>query len=154
MRYNVDQFELPLGCVKRTKPSWRSGCEQRGVCVRCQRTTLAVLHVRQAVNGGRHFVWVCSECSRMNPSCDRQLFVPRRVVEQWLTQKQIDALPVIEVHDERTRCEVCGEPDVELHHWAPKHLFGERSEQWPSCYLCKTCHKVWHDSVTPNMCHA
>lgn len=50
-------------------------------------------------------------------------------------------------------CHVCGDKDVELHHIAPRHLFGSECELWPTVYLCKKHHKQWHDLVTPNMCN-
>jgi protein-arginine kinase activator protein McsA len=47
-------------------------------------------------------------------------------------------------------CEVCNLNEGELHHWAPQYLFQD-ADQWPTSYLCRTCHKKWHDLVTPNM---
>ena len=49
------------------------------------------------------------------------------------------------------KCERCGKLGVELHHWAPFHLFGEDSESWPKSKLCRSCHMLWHKVVTPNM---
>lgn len=51
------------------------------------------------------------------------------------------------------KCVVCGNKDVELHHFAPVHLFGSEAEKWPKAYLCRLHHKQWHDLVTPNMCN-
>lgn len=49
-------------------------------------------------------------------------------------------------------CEVCKSTEnVEVHHWAPAHLFGPESEKWPVGYLCRTCHVKWHKIVTPRM---
>ena len=48
-------------------------------------------------------------------------------------------------------CAHCGSKSgTEWHHWAPKHLF-EDPDNWPGDYLCKPCHKYWHDIVTPEM---
>ena len=48
-------------------------------------------------------------------------------------------------------CDRCGSSDgTELHHWAPSHLF-EDSWQWPTSYLCRQCHTLWHQIVTPKM---
>ena len=47
-------------------------------------------------------------------------------------------------------CEVCGANGGELHHWAPQYLF-EDADNWPKSYLCRACHRKWHDLVTPNM---
>lgn len=51
----------------------------------------------------------------------------------------------------QNKCEVCGGNGVEYHHWAPTHLFGDEADKWPCSYLCRACHKKWHDIVTPNM---
>lgn len=49
-------------------------------------------------------------------------------------------------------CAVCGSTEkIEKHHWAPQHLFGDESENWPTAYLCQPCHVRWHQIVTPNM---
>ena len=63
----------------------------------------------------------------------------------------VDALPVKEIAAS-PRCTRCGERGAELHHWAPRALFCD-AEYWPKDYLCKECHKVWHDRVTPNLRH-
>lgn len=53
----------------------------------------------------------------------------------------------------KVKCYVCGHSNVELHHFAPYHLFGRDADKWPVAYLCKEHHKQWHDIVTPNMCN-
>ena len=49
------------------------------------------------------------------------------------------------------KCEVCNANEAEKHHWAPFHLFGMDCEKWPTSYLCRACHRKWHDLVTPEM---
>ena len=50
-------------------------------------------------------------------------------------------------------CAVCGSIDnLERHHWAPKHLFKDRADDYPTSLLCKLCHSEWHDKMTPFMC--
>ncbi len=59
-------------------------------------------------------------------------------------------LPI--VNDNRAdRCEVCGALGVQVHHWAPRHLFGTEADVWPTSKLCVNHHTYWHDKVTPNM---
>lgn len=60
--------------------------------------------------------------------------------EEYIEKKQI-----------QIKCEVCDSNEAELHHWAPQYLFGEEADQWPVGYLCRACHRKWHDLVTPNM---
>jgi protein-arginine kinase activator protein McsA len=57
---------------------------------------------------------------------------------------------MMEKHNKQIHCEVCDVEGGELHHWAPQYLFND-AEKWPKSYLCRTCHKRWHDLVTPNM---
>src|SRR5574340_592934 len=63
----------------------------------------------------------------------------------------IDELPVIENYSSQEQCIVCGAVGAELHHWAPKHLFGDTAEAYPKSYLCHHHHMLWHDLVTPDM---
>ncbi len=49
-------------------------------------------------------------------------------------------------------CAVCGTVGPrEVHHWAPRHLFGADADKWPTANLCGACHRQWHDLVTPKM---
>lgn len=49
-------------------------------------------------------------------------------------------------------CEVCKSTEnVEVHHWAPAHLFGPECIKWPVGFLCRPCHTKWHQLVTPDM---
>lgn len=41
-------------------------------------------------------------------------------------------------------CEVCGRLGTEVHHWAPREIFGLASYRWPTSKLCTTCHRKWH----------
>lgn len=42
-------------------------------------------------------------------------------------------------------CAVCGEPATELHHWAPRAIFGKQeAERWPRSWLCAGHHEQWH----------
>lgn len=55
----------------------------------------------------------------------------------------------IEPRRPRHKCAVCGADGAENHHWAPFHIFGDEADKWPQSYLCPSCHKRWHDLVTP-----
>ena len=49
-------------------------------------------------------------------------------------------------------CAACGAVGPrEVHHWAPRHLFGADADKWPTADLCGACHRRWHDLVTPAM---
>ena len=58
--------------------------------------------------------------------------------------------PVAHDYRDEEECERCGETGVELHHWAPRHLFDD-ADGWPMGMLCRACHMEWHRIVTPKM---
>lgn len=40
---------------------------------------------------------------------------------------------------------MCGSTDgCELHHLAPRNVFGEAAEDWPQVLVCVDCHAHWH----------
>lgn len=122
------------------------------VCKNCNIKTLGVLHLHIRQSGARGYMWVCSRCNRRGPF-DGPLFIANDLVERHLTKEQIDSLPVI-MPDASSRCVRCGRRDCELHHWAPRAIFGDAEcEQWPKDYLCKECHDLWHMLVTPQLVH-
>lgn len=45
-------------------------------------------------------------------------------------------------------CERCGDPASEVHHWAPRGLFGSDADAWPTGHLCSPCHREWHRTIT------
>lgn len=85
-------------------------------------------------NGSRHAYRGCVDCGRP--------------VEggRWLPDVNIDELPV--VLDERLSrppCIRCGAFGTELHHFAPRAIFGkDEAELWPTAWLCTGCHDFWH----------
>jgi hypothetical protein len=48
------------------------------------------------------------------------------------------------VNEPSGSCARCGRTDaIELHHWAPWHLFRD-ADDWPTSLLCPDCHRLWH----------
>lgn len=120
---------------------------KQGLCITCKTLQTAKLHLKISVSGAESFVWVCLTCRRFNPF-GGNLFIPSETVVKHLTQDQIAALPVM-MPDAYSRCVVCGERKAELHHWAPRAIFGDDCEKWPKDFLCKQCHDEWHKKMTP-----
>ena len=107
--------------------------------------TLTTYGIIIARNGTRQIRTVCESCGWVG-------------THSWgharFTDEERSALAV--VRDNRTRetarCEVCNAPEVELHHFAPVHLFGwEEADRWPTAWLCPDHHREWHRIVTPAM---
>jgi hypothetical protein len=105
-----------------------------------------ILHRRQMVSGGFHYCWMCSRCNQMHKQNGRT-WISFLIISQFLTPSQIDALPTIGP-SVIIACVKCGSHNAELHHWAPKAIFGkDQAEQWPTDYLCLACHQLWHDTI-------
>lgn len=103
-----------------------------------------------AKNGSTQVFFWCNRC--WNYADPFRAFVPHAELES--NNVGIDTLPIIDrwPDEVRIKCDVagCDNEGVELHHWAPKHLF-PNAELWPTNYLCTPHHKEWHDKITPKM---
>jgi hypothetical protein len=66
----------------------------------------------------------------------------------------IESIPIVEDYSDQIKCAVIGCVEIggEYHHFAPKHLFSDEADNWPTAYLCLKHHRQWHDLVTPKMC--
>jgi len=98
--------------------------------------------VRRCVNQGGHetYLFVCGHCGERTTH-----FVSKSaVVAEGLKPDDI------EPRRPRHKCEVCGADGAENHHWAPWFIFDSEANSWPQSFLCPSCHKRWHDLVTPN----
>ena len=126
----------------------------------CETKTLRALITRR---GHKQFAIWCN-CGN-KPK--RGTWIPHRIVTQHAHSKglTIDDIPT-QVDNtcnhcngtgcntcETEPCERCGSfQHLEIHHWAPWHLFND-ADKWPTSTLCRTCHKTWHSTVTPQMQH-
>lgn len=63
------------------------------------------------------------------------------------TAEQLAAMATLDWTSATPPCVVCGARGTELHHWAPRHLFGEEADLWPTANLCPACHTRWHTTV-------
>lgn len=119
------------------------GTEINQRCQRCQRCGgEAKLFQHVFRNGKRH---VTLRCSRCNANCDplHRPFVP---IPPGVN---VETLPVL--YDDRSAeysCERCGAIGAELHHWAPKVVFGkDEANDWPKSWLCPACHEEWASKI-------
>jgi hypothetical protein len=125
--------------------------EKKGMCKNCNCETKFILHLQLFANGSENFLWVCSKCNRRNPTGGNQFYIPSALVREHVNEAQVASLPII-MPALRDRCARCGGRNTELHHWAPKAIFGaDESERWPCDMLCTDCHAQWHRMVTPQL---
>ena len=116
-------------------------------CDHCHRQ-VKVLLVRTVSSSGVDMPWW--QCTACNKPADAPIkFISHKLIKQ--RQIEIKSLPAVRDYHELEHCAVCGSAGTEYHHFAPRHLFGEEADNWPTAYLCKKHHDTWHDLVTPNM---
>lgn len=111
-------------------------------------------------SGWKVGIW-CNECGRLARSAGGSGGIWRPL--RWFDMGAMPDLRHIAppgVVAECTRnfnfgpCAACGRVGArEVHHWAPRHLFGDEADRWPTADLCRTCHAEWHRRVTPTMAH-
>lgn len=52
-------------------------------------------------------------------------------------------------------CDHCGERGaIELHHTAPRAVFGRDCDAWPIVCLCRECHALWHSAIASHYSEA
>ncbi len=119
---------------------------QKMVCVYCEKRGSARLYKVELKNGTYQVRAWCANCYRKGS---------RNLKHELLTQYEIEieSIPTLQ-KNEGLKCAVngCASYYTENHHFAPRHLFGiAEANLWPQSPLCKTHHKKWHDTVTPDM---
>lgn len=115
--------------------------------MRCYRCDAPAVRARgQASNGGWQVFWYCPDC-RMRAEKGAHNLPHRDVAD-------LASLPVAwsNLGEGWAPCDRCGEKAaLQMHHWAPRHLFGDECDEWPTANLCQKCHERWHRLVTPHM---
>jgi hypothetical protein len=116
-------------------------------CPRCKaawqdepRLVRLVYGARKISSGAIHYGKVCPEC-HWNQAMKKEAF--RQIVGD-MGFPRFDDEPY-------SLCEKCGAPYAEIHHWAPRYIFGIDADKWPTSALCRSCHEEWHRKVTPLM---
>jgi hypothetical protein len=91
-------------------------------------------------NGAQVVVARCSNCDRV-PNM-KQPFLPKAEHPNW------QAYPLYQDNTEFSEpCVIrgCGRKDTELHHFAPRALFGNEADDYPTGWLCQYHHDRWHE---------
>jgi hypothetical protein len=104
------------------------------------KNTLVCMTKFECTNGVLQYKMYCWECGSKGPNIRHSL----------LSGIDENSIPLFESYN-IFPCERCGDLfGSEEHHWAPRHLF-EDADLWPTSWLCRECHALWHSIVTPNM---
>ena len=120
-------------------------------CDKCNSSELKI-GVTQIASGATVHPIYCNNCKEVFAK-----YVSKKIANEYrikygeLENVKTRTAKYLEKRQQNITCEVCKKNEGELHHWAPQYLFKDEAEQWPKSYLCRSCHKKWHNLVTPNM---
>jgi hypothetical protein len=95
-------------------------------------------------NGVRKYIVQC-------PECETSLGTPSKDIVAELVRRGYEPV-VLRVNPpmEYGPCSYrdCVEPGIDMHHWAPRNVFGcWDCDNWPVSYLCKSHHSEWHSRM-------
>lgn len=119
------------------------------LCRKCRANTLHNLTRQLFPNDTEQVGWRCSACHGWSLPTDSACIW---IDKEKLAEHGVDpeTLPTL-LPELKSRCAVCGARGAELHHWAPRGLFGEDADKWPTDFLCRPCHMKWHALMTPQL---
>ena len=126
----------PTERIARLKAAWAAHAARRSV--ECTHPKPPVLYQQINLNGSRSVYKGCPDCgTRIGPA-------------NWISHDGLDLGEIPVGADHRTvnpPCQVCGAWGTELHHWAPRALFGIEADHWPTAWLCVPHHAEWHKRI-------
>lgn len=130
MTPNADTFPPP--CPSPCETTERPGpgpCEAR-------------LHRYPLAHGSAHYGFYCVACDRYPRAKGAGPWLARAALNA--TDEQLEDLPWVPTAAFGL-CAVCGVTGrLELHHLAPRNVFGEEADAWPTVRVCGECHAHWH----------
>lgn len=97
---------------------------------------------KRQIGSGLQVVWWCVPCG--NAAYGSASCVDQEHLDPYAICRMPELAPA-----EVTTCKVCGEEGpVEVHHLAPKAVFGrEEASRWPTVEVCHPCHTRWHSKM-------
>ena len=119
-------------------------------CKKCGSDHLKI-GITNTQSGSTIYPIYCGECGDVSTQyVKKQIAFEYAIKNGPLEYLQTRTAKFMERKQRQIKCEVCDANEGELHHWAPQYLFKD-ADSWPMSYLCRACHRKWHDLVTPNM---
>ena len=122
-------------------------------CQRCKSEKHVKLRRNVIANATSQVFWFCTDCQRIVNN--EKMYIPHSTVNGWLSRwhKTVTDIPIVsDYSQDMPTCEICGAVGVELHHFAPQAMkddFAPHWAKWPTIYLCRKCHQLWHRLLTP-----
>ena len=115
------------------------GLAKQGTLAFCQHPRRVLAYLRDS----DQWIWRCAD-----PACKRVVSAPVEMDElAGLGPATIARVVEIGVHhrdDDTCSVDGCGGRSIEVHHWAPRSVFGAACEHWPTDPLCLAHHREWH----------
>lgn len=108
-------------------------------CSTCRRTPDLARTI--TASGVSHVYLFCWSCGKKTGTATWN--IPH--IDLKRSGYSIDKIKIARVNH-RPICERCGHIGAELHHWAPQAIF-RNSDNWPTGYLCVSCHRDWHKTM-------
>jgi len=99
---------------------------------------MVVAYKQISTNGAKTVILRCAECKKIPD--------PKRMFYSNKDYPNFEELPLLNdysLSSEPCAYVGCTNIGTEYHHLSPRHLF-EDAEYWPTCFLCKPHHDLWH----------
>lgn len=119
-------------------------------CQRCNKETRQEICARENGNNGLFYGWYCLICKWWTKKDEARTKFDTWIPKEKLVEFGAD-LSLIRVVEITTaeRCIRCHKRGTEVHHWAPKAIFGPAdAETWPKDYLCKERMRVLKGTIS------
>jgi hypothetical protein len=137
---SISQAEL-LSRYERLCDAWNraAGAGDHKKRRNCPHDSGERMYAQINVNGSTYYFDGCTQCGKPSKP------------GQWHPHLTVNTEEAVVIRDMRVAnppCQVCGGWGTELHHWAPKEIFGPvEADHWPTGYLCRECHERWHARI-------
>lgn len=119
-------------------------------CLKCESEDLKI-GITNTQSGSTIYPVYCNQCGDVsNKYIKKHVALEYALTNGPLEYVETNTAKWMKEKQQQIKCEVCDINEGELHHWAPQYLFQD-ADSWPKSYLCRACHRKWHDLVTPNM---
>ena len=119
-------------------------------CLKCESEDLKI-GITNTQSGSTIYPVYCNQCGDVsNKYIKKHVAIEYALTNGPLEYVETNTAKWMKEKQQQIKCEVCDTNEGELHHWAPQYLF-PNADSWPKSYLCRACHRKWHDLVTPNM---
>jgi hypothetical protein len=94
-------------------------------------------------NGNKEFRLRCSGCAKPHQA------IRKTYAKQLIEHAGMAIEFVTDGRDHKRVCVVCDceEIGTEMHHFAPRNIFGSECNDWPYLPLCREHHRYWHNKM-------